>query len=333
MTTFAYSVETMPETMNAARSDKWLSGVEPNDSITRAAQCAIENRLQYLWQCLRKAGRSATPVVEDIHQVRVAARRATAAMDSFAALMPRRRGKWMRTQVKRIRQAAGNARDDDVLLLRLQQYAEASAVDAESTIALPEWQVRLEAERAKHQKPIKQLYRELRRKQFGRRIKRLVKRVHWRGELPEPTYRDAAIVTMREMLANLEGPLCASQTKTELQHPLRIAGKRLRYALELFKGAFTETIIEEECYPLVEALQNLLGDVNDHVSAMERIEQWIDELHEEATDEASLASLLELLHQESHALETAQAAFDQWWQAGNAARLCYQLQCVAGSQG
>lgn len=306
--------------MNAGRSDKWLTGPEPTDPISQAAQSAIENRLEFFWNCLKQAAQQKHPAAEEVHQARVSARRAMAALETFEALLPKRRGKWLRKQVRRVRRAAGAARDDDVLLMRLQK-TETDPNGTPSAEDLPLWRAQLEAERALHQLPIGRTYRKLKRKQFRRRAKEVVKRIKWRGDSPEPTYYDAAIVTVRELSAGLESTLLGSLPEEDQLHPLRIAGKRLRYALELFKGAFTTPLMQDEIYPQVETMQNLLGQVNDHVSAIDRIESWL----ETSNEESSVRDLQELLHAESSALDAAHAAFERWWQAGEAKLLCHRL--------
>ena len=60
-------------------------------------------------------------------------------------------------------------------------------------------------------------------------------------------------------------------------HSFRIAGKRLRYAMELFAAAFPPAF-REELYPLVEELQEKLGEINDHAAAAARLEEWQAEL-------------------------------------------------------
>jgi CHAD domain-containing protein len=50
-------------------------------------------------------------------------------------------------------------------------------------------------------------------------------------------------------------------------HRVRIAGKRLRYAMEVFPGCFAP-FFAETLYPLVEEMQEVLGRANDsHVAA------------------------------------------------------------------
>ena len=50
-------------------------------------------------------------------------------------------------------------------------------------------------------------------------------------------------------------------------HRVRIVGKRLRYAMEVFADCF-EPAFKEELYPAVERMQDILGTANDsHVAS------------------------------------------------------------------
>src|SRR5262249_14919984 len=54
-------------------------------------------------------------------------------------------------------------------------------------------------------------------------------------------------------------------------HQLRIVGKELRYALELFVDCY-DAAVRDEIYPAVEKLQDILGDANDARQALGLIE-------------------------------------------------------------
>ncbi len=53
-------------------------------------------------------------------------------------------------------------------------------------------------------------------------------------------------------------------------HQVRIAGKRLRYAMEVFADCFDPTF-RDEIYPRVEQMQEILGRANDSHVASERL--------------------------------------------------------------
>ncbi len=53
-------------------------------------------------------------------------------------------------------------------------------------------------------------------------------------------------------------------------HQIRIAGKRLRYAMEVFADCFAPAF-RDEMYPAVEQMQDLLGSANDSHVASQRL--------------------------------------------------------------
>ncbi len=57
-------------------------------------------------------------------------------------------------------------------------------------------------------------------------------------------------------------------------HRFRIRGKELRYAMEILSEAFPARF-RDELYPVVKQLQEMLGEINDHVIACRRIRKWM----------------------------------------------------------
>jgi hypothetical protein len=94
----------------------------------------------------------------------------------------------------------------------------------------------------------------------------------------------------------------------ETLHRFRVCGKHLRYAMEVFAGAFDRKF-RDELYPQVEALQDQLGKINDHAVARERFESWLAV----AEDEGRGALLRELIDDESAAISCLQDQFLEEW--------------------
>src|SRR5262249_58635227 len=105
--------------MTTARPDKWVQGVSPDDRTTDVAVRTLQARLAAIQHYLPLAAEKAEEDVEHVHQLRVWTRRASAALKLYAGLLPRRRTARMKKQLKRLRRAANDARDCDVLARRL----------------------------------------------------------------------------------------------------------------------------------------------------------------------------------------------------------------------
>ena len=65
------------------------------------------------------------PRAEAVHRLRISARRATATITAFQPFVPRRQRRWFKKSLRRIRRAAGEARDLDVLTSRCRAAAAA----------------------------------------------------------------------------------------------------------------------------------------------------------------------------------------------------------------
>jgi hypothetical protein len=71
---------------------KWGSGVAPNQTVGEAAGQILAARLPAVWSWLPLAAQRSEEDVECVHQLRVAPRRAMAALRLFADLLPEQAG-------------------------------------------------------------------------------------------------------------------------------------------------------------------------------------------------------------------------------------------------
>jgi CHAD domain-containing protein len=241
--------------------------------------------------------------VEYIHQLRVWTRRSGAALQIFRALLPQKSQKWLSRELRRVRKAAGEARDLDVFIERLSQEA-----DASDTAALDAVVDDLRDRRQQAQPPVAEVYEELRLWKFDLRIEMLVERIRWRSGSAEPDFRTAAADMLRPVIDGFHEACAADFTNTEALHELRICGKALRYAMELLAGAFYKSF-RKQVYPTVGELQDRLGVVNDHAVACERLQNWMLG----ARDPDRVAVLKELRDRECAALATTADQFRAWW--------------------
>jgi CHAD domain-containing protein len=297
-----------------ARKGKWIEGITPEQPVSAAARIAIQRRLAVLWHYLPLAARQAQQDVEYVHQLRVASRRAVIALETFHDVLPPRRARWLLKQLKKVRRAAGEARDDDVLAERLEQWTR-----KRPAVAIVLKQVRRHRRQA--QAPIEQIYHKLVRKQFPRRVAHLLQRIRWRDKPnPEPCFASAAHHGLSPLLEQFE--ICSNADFSDIEslHQFRIAGKRLRYAMELFATAFAPEF-RRQLYPETEQLQGLLGAVNDHAVACARLEAWIAENQDEELNVA----LRKLAAAERAALKRSRARFLEFWTPDRAASIREQF--------
>ncbi len=103
-------------------------------------------------------------------------------------------------------------------------------------------------------------------------------------------------------------------------HAFRIQSKQVRYAMEIFGSAFDEEF-RTQLYPRIEALQNRLGAINDHVTAQTYFAAW----HAQAESSAVQAALETGMDREQQDLEASTQEFLEWWTPERRDELCQQL--------
>jgi CHAD domain-containing protein len=265
----------------------------------------LQVRLAAIQHYLPLAAQKAEEDVEHVHQLRVWTRRAAAALKLYAGLLPRRRTARMKEQLKRLRRAANDARDCDVLARRL--------AEDHSHPEAGRWLDKVRAQRAQAQKPIVAIYERLKRDdRFDRRVTKLLRRVRPRSKhghrAEDPRFGDWARASLRPLVEAFFAAVPSDGTDMAALHAFRIRGKELRYALELLAGAFPADF-RDKLYPVVETLQDRLGALNDLATAQTRLRQRIDE-----ADEPAEAEHLQKLQAEEQArFEQMHREFINWF--------------------
>jgi CHAD domain-containing protein len=300
------------------RTGKWIDGTTPEQPVTEAARLAVRLRLKLVEYYLPLAAWQADEDPEYVHQLRVATRRATAALGIFADLLPQRRLKQLKRKLHRVRRAANDARDLDVLIARLKVSAEESPD--------PAWRDLLgdlKARRDQAQPPIRQVDKKLRDWEFRGKVRGLVRRVDLRDSaqgLPVPTFVDAARRALTPLVEAffmaIRGPL----DELPAMHQCRIRGKKLRYAMEVFAGAFPPEF-RTDLYAQIEQVQELLGQINDRATAYRQFTEWLAAEPAESTRRL----LNDLQRAEQISLEQARQDFLTWWSDDRAAALSAQF--------
>ncbi|MEX0679329.1 MAG: CHAD domain-containing protein [Pirellulales bacterium] len=287
------------------RNTKWIES-QPDDSVEDVARRALEARLERLWHYLELSVRQQPSETEDVHQLRVFARRTAAAMEIFADWLPRRRGRWMSKKLKRIRKAAGEARDLDVLRMRWTERMH-EMPSGQASLLLEQ----VKRRRRKGQWPIEDAYHRLVRNRFERRAAKFIKRVRLRTQDAAGCGQRLGCLA-RVALGRLVVPFLqaarAEMADAEALHAFRIQSKQVRYAMEIFGGAF-DAEFRQELYTIVESLQDRLGAVNDHVTAQRYLAGWRGE-----TDSCAVHQAIDVgIEHEQRWFELSRQEFLAWW--------------------
>ncbi|HEX4610035.1 MAG TPA: CHAD domain-containing protein [Urbifossiella sp.] len=251
---------------------KWIHGLSPGMPVADAARVALAARLEVVRQYLPLAASRPYENVEYVHQLRVGTRRAGAALRVFGTCLPRKHLRAAKQSLRGLRRAAGDARDWDVFLLALaaargDDPADRPAFDFLAGYALGERsaaQTRLAAA-ADDVGP-----------RFAADTAVLPGHVRPpRGADAPATFGDLAAEQMTALFAEFARAVSADPAGPDALHQLRILGKRVRYAMELFAPCFTDAF-RTELYRAVVALQEALGEVQDAAVGRARLEALRD---------------------------------------------------------
>jgi CHAD domain-containing protein len=126
---------------------------------------------------------------------------------------------------------------------------------------------------------------------------------------------DLARPTLACLLRGLEEAAAGNLDDYPHLHKVRIAGKRLRYAMEVFANCFTRPF-RDVLYPAVEEMQEILGEANDSHVAARRLEALRDSLRALLPDEwQRLGPGIDgLLRYHRERLPRERDRFRAWWQ-------------------
>lgn len=302
-------------------NSKWIEVPSADALASEVAVEAITVRVGRAEQMLPLAAQEYESDVEHVHQLRTSCRRAAAAVEAFRPLMSAK-PKALCRLLRKMRKAAGPARDTDVLLER---FGDESSSDPNLDYVI----ARLRLQRASAQDA---LVKAARKSQSGK----LQRALQAACESLSDGARDAQQLSFRQFghdalhVASQEvfrlTAIC--QPSIAQLHQLRIAGKRLRYSIELFHGAFPPEM-RGEVYPMIEKLQDRLGRLNDHATAQAMFQRWLADL----PPGERAAHLAGEIVKENAAAQQVRCDFLDWWTTQRVATLESRLSALLHSAG
>lgn len=247
---------------------KWVTGLSPEAPVAGAAKQVLADRFAVVRQFLPLAVERAWENAEHVHQLRVGTRRAGAALRVFADALPRKRLRAMKGTLRDIRRAAGDARDWDVFLAALpatKVFGPAPTKPALDFLLGYAFGQRTVAQ-------TRLLDAETRSgAEFRERSESLPDRARPpEGDDAPANFGALGVLQLGTLLRELTAEAEADPTAPADLHALRITAKRLRYAIEIFAGCFPP-FLKETVYPVVERVQELLGDVQDATVGLARL--------------------------------------------------------------
>ncbi len=248
---------------------KWVTGLTPEMPADGAARVVLSVRLSAVRHHLPLAAERAGEDAEHVHQLRVATRRAGAALRTFRDFLPKKALRGAKAALRSVRRAAGEARDWDVFLDRLaasKALRTAGRRPAGDFLAGYALGFRAAAQEVLATAAAEQAAAV---ETLGSDLPAAVRRPK-SADAPR-TLAEHGRVVLGELFARFCAEVDAGPASPAELHRLRITAKRLRYAIEVFAGCFPPPL-KEAVYPAVEQAQELLGAVQDGHVAAERLE-------------------------------------------------------------
>lgn len=290
---------------------KWIPGLGAEMPVAEAAGLVLAARLEAVRHLLPLATQVAYPEVESIHQLRVSTRRAGAALRVFSEGLPRKHYRSARRALRTLRRAAGDARDWDVFLLGLtaskplMRAASRPALDFLTGYAL--------GERAAAQSRLTAAA-DLAGPDLEAECRALPELVLKHPPESPASFGNLAAAQFGTLLENLDEQIPSKPADPAALHRLRIAGKRARYALEIFASCFSPACTDS-LYPAFENLQEILGGFQDAMIGIERFGSLRNRVRRSAARKqwprlrAGFEGQTRLLRAQA---QTARKAFQKW---------------------
>jgi CHAD domain-containing protein len=238
---------------------KWLTVDNIQAPAARVARTGLMVRLRWVWQMLTQFVKQEIDPVLAVHQLRVAARRAGTSVQELSPLFAKHELHWLKKQLKKIRQAAGTARDADVLLL---SYAQVNDDQRPPRKALRQ----LKKIAAEARSELLKRYAKLKQRNFTRHCKQLLVSARPLREVRGLCFADYARQALERDWTSFCSVANQDLSQIEKLHEFRLIVKRIRYSCELFRNGLP-AVNFDPFYDRLAALQEALGQINDHATA------------------------------------------------------------------
>jgi CHAD domain-containing protein len=290
---------------------KWIADLKATTPLTDAARRVLTVRLEVVRDYLSLVHQESDRDPEHVHQLRVGTRRARAALDIFACCLAPKAYRTGKKTLRFVRRAAGTARDWDVFIMDLarttpaQNPRQSAGVDFLVGYAF--------AQRETSQAHLEELGAD---SPFAvdRLLGDLLASIHKPAEPGLRCLIDLAQPLLSGLLHELDEAANQDLDDYDHLHRVRIIGKRLRYAMEVFADCFAPAF-REQLYPAVEDMQEILGRANDSYVAQNRLTALGERIKTklDVTSKRYKAGLEGLLRRHNTQLPQERARFLDWW--------------------
>jgi len=295
---------------------KRIKGIDCNDAASAGIRLVLDTRFEEMYGFRQAALDWSDP--EGVHSMRVASRRLRSAMRDFMPYLRRRGLTPVLKQTKSIAAALGEVRDQDVAIAALEK------IQKQGTDAVASALQQLIDERKEQRNESRE---KLNSVLVANELKEAKLDFMWRIEKATAVQNDRAQLTFSKMsaavildrLKELEKLSESLYQPFEIEslHDMRIAAKRLRYALELFQqcwGRSLQTFAKNAA-----RMQTALGEVHDCDVWIESLGKYISQARKQKQHDHVAALIWLLSHFVKVRTKHLRRAFDLWreWEASD----------------
>jgi CHAD domain-containing protein len=292
---------------------KRIRGLKCNSSASAGIRLVLVKRFEEMHDLHEAALDWSDP--EGVHSMRVASRRLRSALKDFMPYLRKRGLTSILKQMKNFADALGEVRDQDVAIPALQKIG--AQAPAEVGSALKESIETREDLRDKARKELKSILTKGQLKQFKSDFIGGIDKVIVAQEPEQITFLKMSKAIILERLKELEklSDGLFRPFDVETLHDVRIAAKRLRYALELFQQCFGHSITTYA--RRVARLQSALGDVHDCDVWIESFGKHVSDARKKKQNDQVAAFVWLLNHFVRLRTKHLRQAFGRWreWEA------------------
>jgi CHAD domain-containing protein len=295
---------------------KRIKEITCNDAAALGIRLVLTTRFEEMYGFRQAALDWSDP--EGVHSMRVASRRLRSAMRDFMPYLRRRGLTSVLKQTRSIAAALGEVRDQDVAIMALEKIQKQAPAEVSESLQqlIDERKEQRNGSRDKLSSVLVANEMNQAKSEFMERIEQatLLPKTHGSNEL---TYSKMSAAVILERLKELE-KLSESLYKPfeiEALHDMRIAAKRLRYALELFQQCWGR---ELQTYAKNAArMQTALGEVHDCDVWMESLGKRIAQARRQKQDDQVAAFIWLLSHFVKVRTKHLRQVYDLWreWEA------------------
>jgi CHAD domain-containing protein len=291
---------------------KRIKRIDCNDAAPAGIRLVLETRFEEMYGFRQAALDWSDP--EGVHSMRVASRRLRSALRDFMPFLRQRGLTSVLKQTKSIAAALGEVRDQDVALMALEKIEKQASPEVSSALKqlIDERKELREESREKLNSVLVVNRMNDARSDFMTRIEAATAVRKTRGQAEQLTFLKMSAAVIVDRLKELE-ELSDSLYKPfdiEPLHDMRIAAKRLRYAMELFSQSCNRSL--QTFAKNAARLQTALGEVHDCDIWIENLGKQINKARKHKQDDHLAAFIWLLSHFVKLRTKHLRQAYDLW---------------------